>query len=1083
MWIFLDPFSAGLWITSACFFLFLGFVIWFIEHHTNKEFQGEKLQSNLSRFVVIVWVFVVLVLTSSYTATLSSVLTVQQIGMKEKSIGFLEEFAKALTSGSVDAYVAEILYVKSFLAMYSADDFSLIATASTTNGFGFVCPLAGEMSTQIGKMREEGTLKALEDKWLKRQSAIMSNPPSPKVLNLYSLRGLFLINGVSMTLALLVYVVHLVHEKLHVKVKMHIWSMKYMDMLVMRNQQFDLFIRLFPFLILMLLSFQTLLTAHEDPTYKDIQVGVILDMESGVGKVIYHCVTMAISDFYKANPDYKTRIVFITRDTKGEPLYALSAALNLLENTEVQAIIGPESTVEERFLEVLEDKANIPILSFSTTPFSNTNPNLLGITQDETTQFKGIAAMVESFKAKNMIVICEDTTNGREMATYMVSSFQEKNIYVTYTSFITASSNNEQMWEELRKLQTMQALVFVVHASPSLATNVFSMAKELGMMDEGYMWIVTSKTTNYLDSMDSEAIESMQGALGFRSYFPASRELREFISKWRKEHYALDPFMEFKEVDSNGIWAYDAVYALAMAVEREQTRGLASKELGTNIGTSLLLDEMLRVKFHGLGGEFKLMNGRIITKVMEVVNVIGKGDRRVGFWMMGTDGEFVKEIGKTKSSSSNYHGLESIMWPGGTTSINPKRRMLQTNGKKKLRILFPSTSRFQNIAQISVDPRTNQSAASGFCGDVFNAAFNALDYGVGIEVIPFSYKDMTYNDAIDKIFSKEYDAAIGDFTITANRSLYVDFTLPFTDLGTGTVARNAKNSMWIFLNPLSANLWITTSCFFLFLGFVIWFIEHRSNDEFQGSPRQQLFTTLWFAFSTLVYAHREKLQSNLSRFVVVVWIFVVLVLTSSYTATLSSVLTVQQIGMNDISTGFFQVLSPLGGVAFNKLKPVDPNLAKLYTTADYAKAINSGGVDALVAEILYIRSNLALYYASDFSLIATASTTNGFGFAFQKGSPLAREMSTEIAKMREDGTLKALEDKWLKLQYASMSKDFSSPSLKILNLYGLRGLFLISGVSMASALLLSMIHLAREKIKRRIWRYILRRSADEESPV
>ncbi|KAL7583633.1 hypothetical protein Lser_V15G42031 [Lactuca serriola] len=517
--------------------------------------------------------------------------------------------------------------------------------------------------------------------------------------------------------------------------------------------------------------------------------------------------------------------------------------------------------------------------------------------------------------------------------------------------------------------------------------------------------------------------------------------------------------MEFKEVDPNGIRAYDSVYALAMAIERKQTREYASKDLGSNIDTSLLLDEMLRVTFHGLGGEFKLMNGRIISNAMEVVNVISKGDRRVGLWtMMSTNGEFVKEIKKPNSSWNQ--GLEIIIWPGGTTSINPKRRKLQTN--------------------VLIQEQINRLQAASV---VMFSMLHALDYGVGVEVVPFSYKDMTYNDAIDKIFNKEYDAAIGDFTISANRSLYVDFTLPFTDLGTDTVARNAKNSMWIFLNPLSANLWITGSCFFLFLGFVIWFIEHRSNDEFQGSPRQQLFTTRWFAFSTLVYAHREKLQSNLSRFVVIVWVFVVLVLTSSYTATLSSVLTVQQIGRNDISTGFSQGLSPLGGVAFNKLKPVDPNLAKLYTTADYAKAINSGGVDALVAEILYIRSNLALYYASDFSLIATASTTNGFGFAFQKGSPLAREMSTQIAKMREDGTLKALEDKWLKLQSALMSKDFSSPSPKILNLYGLRGLFLISGVSMASALMVSMIHLVREKMKRRIWRYILRRSADEESTV
>ncbi|XP_023755492.1 glutamate receptor 1.2 isoform X2 [Lactuca sativa] len=789
--------------------------------------------------------------------------------------------------------------------------------------------------------------------------------------------------------------------------------------------------RLFPLLILLLLSFQSLLTAHEDPSYKDIQVGVILDMESGAGKVIYHCITMAISDFYAANPDCKTRIVFMTSDTKGEPLHAVSAALDLLENTQVQAIIGPESTAQARFLE------------------------------DETSQFKGIAAMVELFKAKNVIVICEDTANGREMATYMAREFQEKNIHVTYTSLISTSDSNQQVREELHKLQTMQDTVFIVHTPPSLASNLFSMAKELGMMGEGYMWIVTSKTMDLLGSMDAEAIESMQGAVGFRSYFPSSKELHNFLLKWRKEHDALDPFME---VDSNGIWAYDAVYALAMAVERVQTTSL--------------LDEMLRFKFHGLGGEFKFMNGRSISKPMEVVNVIGKGDRSIGFWMMDT-GEFVKEIEKLNSSSNQ--GLESIMWPGGTTTLNPKRRMLQTNGNKKLRILFPGSSRFQNIAQISVDPRTNLSVVSGFCGDVFNAAFNSLDYGVGVEVVPFSSKDgITYNDVIQKIYLKEFDAAIGDFTITANRSLYVDFTLPFTDLGVGIISRNAKDSMWIFLDPLSANLWITTAFFFIFLGLVIWFIEHRTNEEFQGSAPQQLGTTLWFAFSTLVYAHREKLQSNLSRFVVTVWVFIVLVLTSSYTATLSSLLTVQQIGMKEMSIGF-QGLSPVG-VVYNKLNVVEAWSEKLYAPEDYAKALTTGRFDAIVAEILYMKTFLAMYSGADFSLIATAPTTNGFGFAFQKGSPLAREMSTQIAKMCEDGTLKALEDKWLKRESALISKDFSSPTPKLLNLYGLRGLFLISGVSMVSALLVSIICLVREKWrmkdKMKIWRCVLHRSSE-----
>ncbi|KAL4558498.1 hypothetical protein LXL04_036699 [Taraxacum kok-saghyz] len=805
----------------------------------------------------------------------------------------------------------------------------------------------------------------------------------------------------------------------------------------------------------MLLSYQSMLTANEDQSYKMIQVGVILDMESSVGKVAYSCITMAIADFYTSNPHYKTRIVLSIRDTKGKPLRALSYARDFLENTKVQAIIGPESTAEARFLEVLEDETNKPILSFSTSLYSNQTPYILGIARDETIQFKGIAAMVESFKANNVIVICEDTTNGREMATCIVSAFQEKNIHVTYTRLFPTYASKEHVREELHKLQTMQATVFVIHTPPSLSSNLFSSAKEMGMMDEGYMWTVTSKTTNFLDSMDAEAIESMQGAVGFRSYFPSSTKLHGLVSKLRKEHYALNPFTDNKEIDPNAIWAYDAVYALVMAVEKVQTTKLASSSLAT-IGTSLL-SQMLRVNFHGLGSEFKFMNGRTVSKAMEVVNVIGKGDRRVGYYWMDTN-EFLNKIGKSNSSSN--HGLESIIWPGGTTTI-PNKRMLQTNGKK-LRILFPNSSRFRNLAQLIVDPRTNQSVVSGFCGDVFNAAFSSLDYGVGVEVVPFYYKDgVTYNNVIETMYLKEYDAAIGDFTITSNRSLYVDFTLPFTNLRVGIVSRNTKNNIWIFLDPLSNNLWIATSCFFLFLGFVIWFIEHHTNEEFKGSTSQQIGTTLWFAFSTLVYAHQEKLQSNLSRFVVTIWVFVVLVLTSSYTATLSSLLTVQQIGIKEMSIRF-QSISPVG-VGLNKMNVAEAWSEKLYAPEDYAKALASGRVDAIASEILYIRSFLAMYSDRDFSLIATTPTTNGFGFAFQKGSSLAKEMTIQIEKMREDGTLKALENKWLNHQYGMISKDFSSPSPKILNLYGLQGLFLISGVSMASTLLVSIFHIVREK--------------------
>ncbi|KAI7738447.1 hypothetical protein M8C21_010278, partial [Ambrosia artemisiifolia] len=125
--------------------------------------------------------------------------------------------------------------------------------------------------------------------------------------------------------------------------------------------------------------------------------------------------------------------------------------------------------------------------------------------------------------------------------------------------------------------------------------------------------------------------------------------------------------------------------------------------------------------------------------------------------------------------------------------------------------------------------------------------------------------------------------------------------------------------------------------------------------------------------------------------------------------------------------------------------------------------LRSGKVGAVVGEIMYVKSTLALYSTAEFSLIATESSTNGFGFVFQKDSPLTREMSAEIAKLREDGTLKALEEKWLKRESSIVSKDISSPPQNRLDLYRLRGLFLTSGLSMVLAFLGSTVYLVREK--------------------
>jgi glutamate receptor, ionotropic, plant len=72
----------------------------------------------------------------------------------------------------------------------------------------------------------------------------------------------------------------------------------------------------------------------------------------------------------------------------------------------------------------------------------------------------------------------------------------------------------------------------------------------------------------------------------------------------------------------------------------------------------------------------------------------------------------------------------------------------------------------------------------------------------------------------------------------------------------------AKNSNeWAFLKPFTPGMWAIIGAFFLFVGAVVWILEHRFNPEFRGSPRRQMVTIFWFSFSTMFFAHSEDICS------------------------------------------------------------------------------------------------------------------------------------------------------------------------------------------------------------------------------
>ncbi|XP_039164441.1 glutamate receptor 2.7 [Eucalyptus grandis] len=746
-----------------------------------------------------------------------------------------------------------------------------------------------------------------------------------------------------------------------------------------------------------------------------IHVGVILDMDSPVGEMAQQCMTMAISDsklyFQVSSGRFSISVLFTLthsshtmwskrklRCTLNPPLNItnhcaekydevrnhilvckkVTQAAELLENEQVDALIGPQTSEEAEFLAELGDR--VPIISFSaSSPFLSTdkNPNFIRMTTNDNAQVVPIAAPVQEFGWSELVIIHEDSSYGNGIIPDLLLALEEANARVVHRTVIPPQARDIYVEVQLYKLMALSANIFIIHMSASLASRFFLKVNELGTMSAGYGWIVTDGIVNKLAVMDQSALDSMQGVIGIRPYIPPSKRLHNFSLKWRNS-FSTNQHHQIPEVN-----AY-CLYSITLC-ERDGLYWMAWIILG-------------------------------YTKVQRII---------------------------------------------------PK-------ADKRLRIGVPIKVGFKELVGMELDPVTNATMVTGFCIDVFKAAIDMLPYEVKFDFIPFTNSNILmaasyYDDLIYQVYRQQYDAAVGDITIIANRSLYVDFTIPFTETGVAMIVpieTSRSTNMWIFIQPLTVELWLVIGTFFVFTGCVLWTIEHNDNDEFKGPLAQQIGIAIWYSFSTLVFAQREKLISNLSKEVVIVWLFVVLILTSSYTANLSSMLTVHQLQSmpKDESIGF-PFNSPADQTFLINLPFRKHSFYPLKKAEDYANALRDGsqkgGVSAIIDEIPYVKLFLSKYSAQYTMVEPSHYSTKGFGFAFPKGSPLVPDISAAIAKMREEGTLYLISQNWFQNHSLYTNQD-SETKVARLDLYSFRGLFLITGITSSVAAIASCKYMKKE---------------------
>ncbi|PIN14727.1 hypothetical protein CDL12_12630 [Handroanthus impetiginosus] len=241
------------------------------------------------------------------------------------------------------------------------------------------------------------------------------------------------------------------------------------------------------------------------------------------------------------------------------------------------------------------------------------------------------------------------------------------------------------------------------------------------------------------------------------------------------------------------------------------------------------------------------------------------------------------------------------------------------------------------------------------------------------------------------------------------------------------------------------------------MGMVISILERPRTNL---APAKEQRMTYLAPITILAFQERNMVRNNWSFFVLVCWLFMAFILMQSFTANLSAILTVDQLKFafsDDQYIGYHEA-------SFMKkflIETLGINESRLrgYASAEgfhdaMSRGSKNGGIDAIFDEIPYMKLLVNRYYPQ-YKMLPPTYRTDGLGFAFPMGSPLASNFSRAILNVTQGPGMTSIEKKNFGPGYSSEDplSNALTQGTSSLTFHEFAGLFIIVGSLTALAVI------------------------------
>ena len=337
----------------------------------------------------------------------------------------------------------------------------------------------------------------------------------------------------------------------------------------------------------------------------------------------------------------------------------------------------------------------------------------------------------------------------------------------------------------------------------------------------------------------------------------------------------------------------------------------------------------------------------------------------------------------------------SLFWPSGSFSVQAASK------PKKIGCRIANCSSGQK-RRPPFSIKTSDGDWAGISIDLWRQIASDLNFA-------FEFRELNLPDMLDGIANGSLDAAVAALTVTPEREQLIDFTHPFYTTGLGIAISSKQKKPWYtafrhFYSLAFLKVIAILGLLLLSVGALVWWFEHKRNpQQFGGGPAKGIGSGFWWSAVTMTtVGYGDKAPVTFAgRVVGLFWMFAAVMVISSFTAAITSSLTVSQLE------------SPVKGP--QDLPKVRVGTIEGTTSADYLhenhipfrgyetplkglRAVHEGIIDTFVYDAPLLRYVINKEFHGILKVLPETFFRQDYGIALKTGSPMRESVNRVLLK-------------------------------------------------------------------------------------